>query len=837
MMKSFMNLLVKLYSDENLSKLSSVIQKSSIVLTKFAKFTNITSMMWSPSVRFRYWSNYQIFFATFSHSGIDKLASAAELLKPFVFFIISLLILNFLFLLLYFTLEISCSKSLKIIKHLLKLFLFVSAELLFIPCNYTLAMILKYSLEPYNNLEEYEETYSSSTLDFGTLGIAGSLILTLIHLITSISHIGFNFQMIHSSSERSLKSKSSINQELFIHLGFFMFSFCYPFFLHNYYIFYQIFLACFLIYCIYHHSFQLPYASYFTNYLNVLKYSECFCLTIFFICGYFFNNAVIILVLSAIMQPVILISVDYLIKWRIEYLKQSNSITTYSSFEFSNRESFLGRVKNENLMRESNLVYHSTKNRLIRVLQAYYCLDILSNAQLASIKISLNTLKFSNIFANFQIFKCAEKIKNSELSDSLTAKVLKFMNDHRYVLDKEKKYCLTFLELIEKFHEVSISHKILESLTGKTRKIIKNLAEKYKELIASYPDSNIILKSYGSFLVDLVGDTNLGQMYLSRTVGSEFSYIGKSKKVDMLSDESVCFLVISASSKNPGKILNANQSFCNFIEIEFNDLKSLNIKDIIPDHKDFDTKKFINEFTEKSDSHIVFPDEIFFLKDKNGFLKECLANTQCIGHELKNKFVSVIQPRQNIGRLSALVYLDGIIFAHSEGFPQVFGLSCFHVEKMNIIEFVGDVNLFSLHLGKPLFIRNKIKGVLLSFKLIVYKKVQFCLLTCYTNSNDIDKIESGGVKKRGKSVKRRDQSNKRPNDCTKNGSRFEIDSKIIKNIEDPKGLLKNKEKDGNVFSNSTRNKYEFSHEYKMICSTLNLFRFIKISIFLLVSPN
>ena len=741
-MSLFLSMMANIYSEDKLSNLSPIIQKLLLVSINIFQILHIIVLIWSSSANLDYWLDYQKFFMIFSHSGIDKLASSTSVLEAYIYFILALLISNITLVCFNLALKIFGSKTSGCINAFARLSLFLTADLLFIPCTYTLSMILKYSEKSFNSIIEYEEAAPGSIFNYGKVGIMISIILSAFHLIISIAHTGFSFELNRMSKERSLAAKSTINQELIIKFGLFILAFCYPLFQKSYYIGYLLTLSFFLGYCVYHHSFNLPYLSNFSNYIETLKYLECLSLCIFFLTAYFLNNAIIILVLSALMQPVLWILADFLIKWRLAKVLKYESGSSYTRFEIANRQVFLGHSANDNIIKTSNSIYYTTKNRLIRVIQAYYCLEVINDVNLASIKISLASLRKSNIFISFQIYKCEEILKSSGLNNSLGAKIHKFISDHRYLLYKDKKYCLTFLNLIDKFQEESSTHSSLEKLTVKTNRIIEKLKLKYEELVASYPDSSIIFKCYGSFLSELIGDTALGQIYLTRSEKWGYGKSSKEKKIDVFSDESICILCTSAAKNNPGKILKVNQALCNFIEIEYDDLIGLNISDIIPSHKNFDIAKFIRGFCEKCESHILHIDMPFYFKDKKGFLKECSISTYCIGLEMHNQFVSIIQPKHSSSRNSALIYLDGTIFAHSEGFPQVFGSSSYKVEKNNIKELIDNFDLVNLDDSKQLLNHNSNSKTLVSYRIVKYSKIQFIVLVCYTDALEINEIRS-----------------------------------------------------------------------------------------------
>ena len=225
------------------------------------------------------------------------------------------------------------------------------------------------------------------------------------------------------------------------------------------------------------------------------------------------------------------------------------------------------------------------------------------------------------------------------------------------------------------------------------------------------------------------------------------------------------------------------------------------------------------------------------MKDKKGFLKECLITTQCVGYELNNLLVSVIEPKSVSSRISALIYLDGTIFAHSEGFPELFKLNSYKVEKSNIKEFINYFNIESLSTVQPFLIHDMNIKALLSFKILEYLNIQCVLLTCFTDSHEIDKIRSNdsNAKQRKKLIKKKHFPKSELVDFAVNRS-YNLDR--IKQKDGKDKVVENQkveEKETNALTNSSKHGFINSFECKYISKVLKLFSYLKLILILLVS--
>jgi hypothetical protein len=694
-------------------------------------------------------------------------------------------------------------------------------------------MVFKYSDKNYTRIEEYKELNSGATMNFGEYGKYVSVFLLFVHLVLSVMHTGLNFNLRHKAKDLCLTSKIDVRLEIFIKCGLFVFACCYPLLQINHYLTFLMFLAFFLAFGLLYYALRMPFYSDFTNRLYVMKFLQCFSICLFFIVGYLLDNATITIVLIVCMQPVIFIASFEIIFWKNNRkLKGTAKFNDFYRFEFKNREKFNSQQGDQDLMEKTTQVYFQCKNELIRVIQCYYYLDVIKNTTLASIKLSLASQPTFSIFTNFQIQKCKEKLEK-HLTSSYGIKILKFLENQQQALKKDKQFCKSLLRLLEKIQESTSTQTTLESLIQKSDLKLSEAKKKYKELIRNYPDSTLISKIYGSFLLEVTGKASMAHLYLSKSENTGNKKFSKEKYLEVFYDESVCVAVFGYN----GKILNMNSSFCNFLEIDSKELKSLNVKDLLPAHKDFDIEKFLFLFVESCSSQYLHVNQPLFLKNKNGFLKECLVVTECFGYDSTVHFVSVVTPRSSKEHHSALLYEDGTIFAHTEGLAEIFNFNIGRLEMMNIQDLV-DVS-FKDFVEDSFKVFNE-KSQMFSFLKVNFAGCSGVLMTVFTDSQEISMMQKNDKnscffydtsQRHNRKKSKKSIINTQYSTFTAN-----IES-IMQNHEEKGDNQENKqdEKETNAVSTSSRHKFRETNEWKYIKKTFKFFQCLKILIGLLVT--
>ena len=829
-----------LYSDQYDLKLSPAFQKSFIILANLIQMGQIVNFLWNPKLNLQNWSDFSGVFAILSYSSIDNISSALSELQSCLLFFCSLILFNFILIILHSIIRLSGFKIPECLLKLMKLILSLTNDHFFIPCIYLPVMLYKYSATNHNEIEEYLEKNPGSLFNFGILGQIGSIVLLMIHIPISFLHSCLNCNIRHAAKDIVLTAKIDVKFELVIKFVFALLSIGFPLLQINHYIVFLCLTTTFLFMAALYHVLRMPYFSVFTNFIIIVKYIEGFSLGIFFITGYVLNSLTIVLVLCIFMQPVIVLVSYEFVKFRIGYIGKSNDIISFKNFELQNRNTFCGKNGDNLIMAKTNFIYLKEKNQMIKVIQSYYYLDVVRNTSLASIKICQATCSNLNFFAKFQIEKCKEAIKTEGLESSYGIKIIKFINNQQLALDKDKQFCKLFLKFLEKLQENSSTQKVLENLIVKANEKISIAKKKYKDLARAYPDSIIISKMYGSFLLEIVGNSSMAQIFLSKSeiVGRNKS--SKEKYSEVFYDKSVCVVISSGSQNSIGKILNANISLCKFLEIEQEDILNMTLMDLLPIHKDFNLAKFLIKFSETCASQYLHVNQLMYLKNKQGYLKECMITTECIGLDSKIQFVSVIEPHISPERQSALLYQDGTIFAQSEELADVFDVHLGKIEMMNIKDLVPQFDTFSKSNSNCFYVKNIEKNQLLSFTEIYFESCAFILMVAYLDVEEIRTMEIN----HGNPDSFNDTSIRRHKEKRSKGV-FEsiypifhenVESMISKD-EGKKGTedARIDEKVTNAVSTSSKIHFRDTTESKYIQKTFKFFSFLKVVIGILVS--
>ena len=829
-----------LYSDQHDLKLSPTSQKCFIIFANLIHLGQIVNYLWNPKLNLKNWSNFSGVFAILSYSSIDNIASALSELQSCLLFFCSLILFNFVLIILHSIFTLSGFKIPVCLLKLMKLSLSLTSDHFFIPCIYLLVMLYKYSATKHNEIEEYLEKNSGTLFDFGILGQIGSIVLLAIHIPISFLHTCLNCNIRHAAKDIVLTAKVDVKFELVIKFAFALLSIAFPLLQINHYIVFLCLTTMFLFMTTLYHVSRMPYFSVFTNFIIIVKYVEGVSLGIFFLTGYALNSLTIVLVLCFFMQPVIVLISYEFVKFRSRYIYRSNDIISFNNFELQNRSTFSGKSGDNLLMGKTNFIYLKEKNQMIKVIQSYYYLDVIRNTSLASIKISQATCSNFNFFAKFQIEKCKEAIRTEGLESSYGIKIIKFINDQQLAFNKDKQFCKLFLKLLEKLQENSSTQKVLENLILKSDEKITIAKKKYKDLARAYPDSNIISKMYGSFLMEIVGNSSMAQIFLSKSEMVGRNRNSKEKYLEVFYDESICVAITSGSQNSLGKILNTNISLCNFLEIEQEDILNMTLMDLLPIHKDFNLANYLIKFVETCASQYLHVNQLMYLKNKKGYLKECIVTTECIGLDSKIQFVSVIEPHISPERQSALLYQDGTIFAQSEELADVFDMHLGKIEMMNIKDLVPQFDAFSKSNSNCFYVKNIEKNQLFSFTEIYFESCTCILMVVYLDDEEIRTMEiNHGNPNNFYDTSIRRNKEKRSKTVFENiyPTFHENVESMINKDDAKKGTeeVRIDEKETNAVSNSSKINFRDTTESKYIQKTFKFFSFLKVVIGILVS--
>lgn len=689
-----------IFSLESSNNSGSRTQKALYLIWAIQVLSQNLKFIWKPDLSIPYWESQAVFWKILLYPCLDTLAAAMNVLFPFLMIVIGMIYLN-LFIFIWQMIASIKKKTiptwlLSILRNSMK----ATCDIYFIPVSTILILLFKYSTIQAISIQEYYDKPDAQTLNISVIGRGLSLVTLIMHISLTFINESFNIQVRHVLTGSNLSARSS--SEIDMYVKFFYLANCYfttSIQLTNY----MIFLPCSVIIYAYFtmkYLIDLPYYSNFVNFLKILIHFEICCIGLFFILAQTIENATISLVLTVCMQPVIVLVCKLTLEYRISKLKHPKDQIFSKRFELNIRKWLTSPDNSAELVKYMNSNYIKSQNKLMLVFLANYCKDVLNNGQLAGVKISQITFNGADLFNNFQVYRCQKSLERLNLSSSEGLKLCLFLLKYDSVTIEEKKLCYILLNLLEKLVQRRYKFsEIKQELNKFHRKALKVYRE-YEYLAQNFPESQLINKVFASFLIEILNNNTLAEVYTNKVQAQTARRKGNDRKLDVFSDPNACLMIISGNKKQIGKFIYASSSLCRFLEVSLEDIKHHSLNDFIPKPYSIGHDAIMIKFIENSYNQFTMRCLPLFMCTQEGFLLECIINTECVGFNSCVNFVTVVEPVLNEKQEIALVSSLGEIFSHSRGFPLALGQKNYKLIGSLISDFISNESFIELMANK-----------------------------------------------------------------------------------------------------------------------------------------
>ena len=640
-------------------------------------------LLWSYSLSIQHWDQLEFIWHGLSFVSPDNLSAGVGQLSGFLIFTLSLLTVNTVLLFLHHLIVLFGKNTPKIMLLILKYSLKLSNSLLFIPFVLILVIFFKYSTLENSRITEYSNSIIGEFLYYGGFGKLLAATALILHLFTSLITEGFDVNLNIHSARSDIESKSTINGEILMKIVLFFICCAYPYIFPKKYIIYLFSQALFSGLSLYYLLARLQYYSALSTFLKIWENLEILSVSIFFILGFTMNNAAASFLLTVLFQPIILIGTKILMNPQTMNFIGSAKLN-YSLFIFHNKDLVSSPKNRKTVFKKFFQAYYECKNKLILAHLAYYCSEIVKNYSLAAIKVNLVNYRGLNIFNNFQVFKCQEIIKIALQKESIGLKILEFIEKQAKTLASDKMYCLQYLKMIDSILDEKHSFRDIEENLFSSWKVIKNTGKRYKKLSDANPDSSIADSLYGSFLIDVLGKFEEGELYMARSQSSSFKRSVKLDPKAILSDRSLPSLVFSGNSSNIGKILYANPSICSILQLPEDEVINYSIFGFLPKLPDVDYSYLLMKFISIGTNQMIVFNSSVFIINSSGFLVECIVYIECIAIDSNIKFLCIIDPVLSNKRQVAILDRNGVIINSTENLNLILSISYCKLDLLNI---------------------------------------------------------------------------------------------------------------------------------------------------------
>ena len=657
------------------------LSKDFIVFTQNIHFFLYTHM------NIKFFDNFSNFWKLISFTFLDQLFETlgllTEYLSTILLFIVLLFLLSFLEFLLTFWKKRLNRHSLFVLRFLIE----ICCNVFFIPIISVLVKMIGEQNGKSLSAQNYDLT-KTNLFEPQTSKVVGLACLTWVIFLSFLYEMS-KFEIRKMGQGKWSHGKISSGCDLFIKAVQVSNSLLYGFLYTSAYQFFVI--ICIISYSISSWKIMtnLPYYSKIVNIYKAFFQLSLACIGLFFLIGKWQDNANIIISLSVFIQPVLSIIVYSLVN---SIYKKNSKVeivegVDFATFELLNRKS-LHSEKETSLLKNLDKNYTLTKDKLNRVLAAYYCLYTLDNCSLALIKIHFLKCEGYNLPLNYQIYKCQLLIKNHCKLHSTSYKYLNYINRMKKVRKSDKKFCYMY----DKFFSIILESNPKLSGLKKSLEIFIRTIEKLQKIynisLIEFPNSKELKDMYSSNVVDFK-NINEKENELRNVVVRQNTI--SLRIINTFIKDQTLFLV-SGNPESFGKITFASKEFQKFIQVTQDASDDLTIWSIFPSSTCKIYEKSMKAFISKCKDDNLHQKSEIYINDSKGFIHECYAEVYCTAKNGFVFFIFIISFPECEKEL-AIVSDQGFIYEHSKSFCEILRLD----KKKKIChrflnEFYPDVN-------------------------------------------------------------------------------------------------------------------------------------------------
>ncbi|OMJ95984.1 hypothetical protein SteCoe_547 [Stentor coeruleus] len=514
---------------------------------------------------------------------------------------------------------------------------------------------------------------------------------------------GFSYNLEHAHANKNIKSKA--HPKIDIHNKTFtaLLVLLYMFLSDQHYYFYLCIFITLEAFLGFSYLLSFPYYSRVINFLYVYQELGPCLVAIFFAFCLFLENGTVLIVMTIFLLPILGVVVYWIVLTRDDkiVIDEENYIPV-ENFERMCRNKLLKAKPSKKVVKIIQNYYERFGMKIILVYLANHLNLKHEKNKNALLEISKASYEGSDLFVNFQIYKCQKHLEslNENFSEGLKLKI--FIKSLGKIKTLELKLCDKIIFLLGCFQSKISFIKNTKIAICQIHKTLSKLKKKYIKMLEKYPQSEILNEMFGSLHI-MLGKYESGSKYIEKSSFLHKENKKKNELLTFLSNKNAHIMLISANKKDFGRVLYLSRSMSIFLSVIQTDSTNHYLKDFIPKvFHDTHYKRMEMSLKDFNDDKL-FTNITLFLCDSYGFLVECSLNIDCVGYDSSVTFVVGASPIRNIGRETALITTDGDILNHSQRLPYFLGDYCVSIKGKNIFAYFPWVSCESLLTGIPIF--------------------------------------------------------------------------------------------------------------------------------------
>ncbi|CAG9329399.1 unnamed protein product [Blepharisma stoltei] len=407
-------------------------------------------------------------------------------------------------------------------------------------------------------------------------------------------------------------------------------------------------------------------------------------------------------------------------------------------------------------------------DKLFTVWEAYYCIDVLSDERLARIKLNKAVSMRSTLEGDFQVWKCKILLEEHSIGFYEDISTLYYILQLENIKKKDEILCNKFLDFWAEITSDKPMMAKLQHFSGEISRKLDEVKKGYSDLVKSFPNNIYCHELYGSLLMDILKNNEIGFKLLSRKNGLMSIQKEASKSKFWKFSEINGFLIVSANPELFGTIIYANLPAGQILSQPVSRIIGSKLSSYIPEPFSEQHDKYLKKFLSNCTNPDVEPKMSYFLKNERGYLVGCDFKITLISLVEHIYFFISLNPNVK-HREFALVSDYGQIYAYSELFPQIIGNNKISLANQFADKIIPGVECLAMKPLEPLLISINSKEILLVKITHIVLKSSFTFLVLIDDYSEIEAWKRGEdtIQKRENKYK---NENNLTNDVKKNKS-------------------------------------------------------------------
>ncbi|CAG9327541.1 unnamed protein product [Blepharisma stoltei] len=704
------------------------------IIVNLIIFCQMITMLWYPDMEIQNWSSYLIWWRLIGYFSFDTICADLNTFQNAFYISISQISASTLALVIFCLFKQNKWKICKLLLVFPTYILGAMSTVGFIPTNLILIITIKYSLFSYSKTDEYVNL-TPKEIDVGIIGIILGIFSLVQLTVLCIFREIFTADTRHSFAWKNIKSRSNSSYDMLLVI-------CKQFFVFMhismnskkvwYYSIIMIFsgILAFIAW---------KSDSYYSPIVNLIQISTMLGLmgiSLNFLIGIWMDNSGIIPLLSICVVPLALGLIFYWIR-KFSLNKPNKGIyLDQHTFELTIRKQLISRnYQNYSQIFDKFSEIHKTsqiiKDKLLVAWEVNYCLFSVKDISLAKIKLARMSQVRDSFEGEVQEQRIYQWFKLNEKNLDDENDFLVYLNELELAKREDKALCKFLLDLWKEASLEKPKISKLEYLVKNSASLIKSVNSIYTKLLKEkHPKSHEI---YGSLLQNILYEFNRGKIILDKA--STYAIEQESKKIEKIEnfEEGNGNILISADKDSLGVIVYINEVAAQILKGTVTNILENNIIQYIPSPYNQNHLEIMKTFIDNCINPEILRTHSWFIMDHQGYLHELHTLIKLTALRESLFFMVSMKPIASNHQV-ALISKDGLIFCHSDLFPDALDLPNKFLNYQNISSYIP--KFFELELFEPeLIVTRQTIAVIHGIKNFKKSEVHYVILI--TDKNEI----------------------------------------------------------------------------------------------------